>query len=116
MTTEEKDKVAKEEVNGPKEETQGAYNPDTGEFNWDCPCLGGMANGPCGEDFKASFSCFVLSEAEPKGYDCVEKFQAMQDCFRRHPEEYADEIDDSEDEVVTSSPNEESSGWLSWLF
>ena len=23
---------------------EGAFNPDTGEINWDCPCLGGMAN------------------------------------------------------------------------
>lgn len=25
---------------------QGAFNPETGEINWDCPCLGGMAHGP----------------------------------------------------------------------
>ena len=25
------------------------------EINWDCPCLGGMAHGPCGEEFKAAF-------------------------------------------------------------
>jgi mitochondrial intermembrane space import and assembly protein 40 len=54
---------------------QGAFNPETGEINWDCPCLGGMAHGPCGEEFKAAFSCFVYSEAEPKGMDCIEKFQ-----------------------------------------
>jgi hypothetical protein len=23
-----------------------AFNPETGEINWDCPCLGGMAHGP----------------------------------------------------------------------
>lgn len=54
---------------------QGAFNPETGEINWDCPCLGGMASGPCGEDFKAAFSCFVYSTEEPKGMDCIEKFQ-----------------------------------------
>lgn len=54
---------------------QGAFNPETGEINWDCPCLGGMADGPCGEDFKAAFSCFVYSTEEPKGMDCIEKFQ-----------------------------------------
>ena len=59
-----------------------AFNPETGEINWDCPCLGGMADGPCGEEFKAAFSCFVYSEEEPKGVDCVEKFKGMQDCFR----------------------------------
>jgi hypothetical protein len=49
-----------------------------------------MADGPCGEDFKAAFSCFVYSEAEPKGVDCVEKFKGMQDCFRLHPEIYGE--------------------------
>jgi mitochondrial intermembrane space import and assembly protein 40 len=54
---------------------QGAFNPETGEINWDCPCLGGMADGPCGEEFKAAFSCFVYSKEEPKGMDCIDKFQ-----------------------------------------
>jgi intermembrane space import and assembly protein 40 len=54
---------------------QGAFNPETGEINWDCPCLGGMAHGPCGEEFKTAFSCFVYSDQEPKGMDCIEKFQ-----------------------------------------
>ena len=54
---------------------EAAFNPETGEINWDCPCLGGMAHGPCGEDFKAAFSCFVFSEEEPKGIDCIEKFK-----------------------------------------
>lgn len=67
-----------------------AFNPETGEINWDCPCLGGMADGPCGEEFKAAFSCFVYSEAEPKGIDCVERFRDMQTCFRKHPDIYGD--------------------------
>ncbi|KAJ1737857.1 Oxidoreductase [Coemansia sp. Benny D160-2] len=75
-----------------------AFDPETGEINWDCPCLGGMANGTCGEEFKAAFSCFVYSEEEPKGMDCIEAFKAMQDCFRAHPEEYANEIAPDEDE------------------
>lgn len=54
---------------------QGAFNEETGEINWDCPCLGGMADGPCGEQFKAAFSCFVYSKEEPKGVDCIDKFK-----------------------------------------
>jgi mitochondrial intermembrane space import and assembly protein 40 len=54
---------------------QGAFNPETGEINWDCPCLGGMAHGPCGEEFKAAFSCFVFSQEDPKGMDCIDKFK-----------------------------------------
>ena len=41
------------------------YDPKTvgpilpnGEINWDCPCLGGAASGPCGTEFRQAFSCF----------------------------------------------------------
>ena len=66
-----------EEMEGLEEEAdqQGAFNPETGEINWDCPCLGGMAHGPCGDEFKAAFSCFVYSTEEPKGVECIEKFK-----------------------------------------
>jgi len=79
-------------------DSTAAFNPDTGEINWSCPCLGGMADGPCGESFKAAFSCFVYSTAEPKGLDCVEQFREMQECFRKYPDVYADELRDEEDE------------------
>ncbi|KAJ3772105.1 hypothetical protein EV361DRAFT_877798 [Lentinula raphanica] len=82
--------------------SQGAYNPETGEINWDCPCLGGMAYGPCGPEFREAFSCFIYSEEEPKGINCVEKFQAMQTCFRAHPEVYADEIMDDDEGSQTA--------------
>ncbi|KAI1918117.1 Oxidoreductase [Ophidiomyces ophidiicola] len=75
---------------------EGAFNPETGEINWDCPCLGGMAHGPCGEDFKEAFSCFVFSTEEPKGMDCIDKFKNMQDCFKLHPEIYGSELDEDE--------------------
>ncbi|KAL2753151.1 hypothetical protein ACRALDRAFT_1066074 [Sodiomyces alcalophilus JCM 7366] len=71
---------------------QGAFNPETGEINWDCACLGGMAHGPCGEEFKAAFSCFVYSEEEPKGIECIDKFQGMQECFKKYPEIYDAEL------------------------
>lgn len=54
---------------------EGAFNEETGEINWDCPCLGGMAHGPCGEQFRGAFSCFVFSTADPKGMDCIENFK-----------------------------------------
>lgn len=78
---------------------QGAFNPETGEINWDCPCLGGMAHGPCGEEFKAAFSCFVYSTEEPKGMECIDKFQHMQDCFRKHPDIYGAELQDDDEET-----------------
>ncbi|RFU82070.1 mitochondrial intermembrane space import and assembly 40 [Trichoderma arundinaceum] len=75
---------------------EGAFNPETGEINWDCPCLGGMAHGPCGEEFKTAFSCFVYSTEEPKGMDCIDKFQGMQECFRKYPEIYGSELEDAD--------------------
>ncbi|KAH6968975.1 hypothetical protein DER45DRAFT_36064 [Fusarium avenaceum] len=86
---------------------QGAFNPETGEINWDCPCLGGMADGPCGEDFKTAFSCFVFSEQEPKGMDCIEKFQGMQECFKKYPEIYGAELADDEDGPPTPEFDDE---------
>lgn len=56
-------------------EGEGAFNEETGEINWDCPCLGGMAHGPCGDQFRSAFSCFVYSKEEPKGVDCIDKFK-----------------------------------------
>ena len=94
------------EEGGPSE---SAYDERTGEINWDCPCLGGMAHGPCGEEFKQAFSCFVFSDADPKGIDCVDKFKLMQDCFRRNPEVYADEIaadDAAEADIKTEGASE----------
>lgn len=98
---------------------EAAFNPETGEINWDCPCLGGMAHGPCGEEFKAAFSCFVYSTEEPKGMDCIDKFKfvqsdlsayhsecshvltlryrGMQECFRRYPDVYGAELEDDDE-------------------
>jgi intermembrane space import and assembly protein 40 len=103
-----------------------AFNPETGEINWDCPCLGGMAHGPCGEEFRAAFSCFVYSNEEPKGIECIEKFKyvisrfylrhalitsmltnfhrGMQDCFRQHPDVYGAELEDDEPEADAPAP------------
>ena len=75
---------------GEEASSGGAFDPVTGKINWDCPCLGGMAYGPCGMQFREAFSCFVFSEEEPKGIDCVEKFKAMQDCFRENPDVYGE--------------------------
>jgi intermembrane space import and assembly protein 40 len=59
-----------------------------------------MAKGPCGEEFKTAFSCFVFSEAEPKGSDCISAFQAMQTCFQEFPEYYSDQLRDDDKKVT----------------
>ncbi len=61
---------------------------ENGEINWNCPCLGGMASGPCGVEFRYAFSCFHYSEADPKGSDCIDNFRTMQECMVSYPDLY----------------------------
>lgn len=72
----------------PKSEPSPGLILPNGEINWNCPCLGGMATGPCGVEFREAFSCFHYSEADPKGSDCYEAFKTMQDCFSKYPTVY----------------------------
>lgn len=65
-----------------------------GDINWNCPCLGGMASGPCGQQFKDAFSCFHYSTEEIKGSECVDYFRGMQECMQRYPELYPQEDDE----------------------
>ncbi|GFN76211.1 mitochondrial intermembrane space import and assembly protein 40 [Plakobranchus ocellatus] len=71
----------------PEDEQPGLILPN-GDINWECPCLGGMATGPCGVQFREAFSCFHYSTAEPKGSDCYEAFLTMQECMSNYPELY----------------------------
>lgn len=84
------------------EEPSSAVNPETGEINWDCPCLKSALEPPCGHTFKAAFACFVASKTEPKGIDCHELFKAMQECFQAHPEKYGSILNDEEDDEESS--------------
>uniref|UniRef100_A0A8C1LK83 Coiled-coil-helix-coiled-coil-helix domain containing 4b n=1 Tax=Cyprinus carpio TaxID=7962 RepID=A0A8C1LK83_CYPCA len=77
-------KLVEEDTNE-DHEVKGLILP-SGEINWDCPCLGGMASGACGEQFKTLFTCFHFSQEEVKGLDCLEQFRSVQKCFRQHPE------------------------------
>lgn len=51
----------------PEPDSQPGLILPNGDINWNCPCLGGMATGPCGVEFRNAFSCFHYSDAEPKG-------------------------------------------------
>ncbi|CAG9789036.1 unnamed protein product [Diatraea saccharalis] len=81
------------------EPAPGLIAPD-GSINWGCPCLGGMATGPCGVQFRDAFSCFHYSEADPKGSDCYEKFSVMQECMSHYPDLYGK--DDDSDELAAA--------------
>ncbi|XP_032819346.1 mitochondrial intermembrane space import and assembly protein 40 [Petromyzon marinus] len=81
----------KEDEPDPYDE-QGLILP-SGEINWNCPCLGGMASGPCGDAFKSAFSCFHNSKEEMRGADCIDHFRDMQECMQRYPEIYPQDDD-----------------------
>lgn len=70
---------------------------DDGTINWNCPCLGGMATGPCGVQFREAFSCFHYSTDEPKGVNCFDQFKTMQDCMANYPSLYKQNDDDDND-------------------
>lgn len=93
--------LVEEDPNDPYEE-RGLILP-SGEINWNCPCLGGMASGPCGSEFKDAFSCFHYSKEEVKGSDCLEQFRAMQECMQRYPELYPQEDDKEKQENTSES-------------
>ncbi|GAB1597957.1 mitochondrial intermembrane space import and assembly protein 40-like [Argonauta hians] len=82
-----------------------------GSINWNCPCLGGMASGPCGVQFREAFSCFHYSEAEPKGSECYEAFKTMQECMSGYPDLYPSKDEEENTPEVDSKdlknvPNE----------
>lgn len=86
--------------------TAGLILPN-GDINWNCPCLGGMASGPCGQQFKDAFSCFHYSKEEVKGSECIEHFRSMQECMQKYPELYPQE-DDNESATSGATRLEES--------
>jgi intermembrane space import and assembly protein 40 len=60
-----------------------AINPETGEINWDCPCMGNNPKGPCGELFKKAFECFVKNQNNPEV--CSQTMITMQNCQSKYP-------------------------------
>ncbi len=94
------DVIVQDMSNSEDKPADGIINKNTGEINWDCPCLKSALEPPCGEYFKAAFSCFAESTTKPKGEDCVDLFVALQSCYIAHPEIYKPKEDiDTEDEI-----------------
>ncbi|XP_036706644.1 mitochondrial intermembrane space import and assembly protein 40-like [Balaenoptera musculus] len=71
--------------------------PPHGDISWNCPCLGGVASGACGELFKVAFSCFHCSTEDVKGSDCVDQSRAMQECMQKYPHLYPQEEEEEEE-------------------
>ncbi|XP_065215724.1 mitochondrial intermembrane space import and assembly protein 40 [Planococcus citri] len=94
----------------PIEKPPGLILPD-GNINWNCPCLGGMATGPCGIEFREAFTCFHYSKADPKGSDCLDPFRTMTQCMQNYPALYDSKDDESmypedDDEFEPIEPKE----------
>ncbi|XP_054921706.1 mitochondrial intermembrane space import and assembly protein 40-B isoform X1 [Dermacentor andersoni] len=90
----------------PDDEKRGLILPN-GDINWNCPCLGGMATGPCGPQFREAFSCFHYSTSETKGSECFNHFKAMQECMSQYPTLYPADDDDDEQASHKANPGEE---------
>ncbi|CAK9822770.1 Mitochondrial intermembrane space import and assembly protein 40-B [Anthophora retusa] len=96
------DHATPSKVDLPQPEPSPGLLLSNGEINWNCPCLGGMATGPCGLEFREAFSCYHYSTAEPKGSDCYDAFKTMQTCMIQYPALYGkrgDSMDELEDET-----------------
>ncbi|KAF7693457.1 mitochondrial intermembrane space import and assembly protein 40 [Silurus meridionalis] len=93
--------LVEDDPNDPYED-HGLILP-SGDINWNCPCLGGMASGPCGQQFKDAFSCFHYSKEEVKGSECIEYFRGMQECMQKYPELYPQDDDDEKEKEKFSS-------------
>ncbi|XP_044746477.1 mitochondrial intermembrane space import and assembly protein 40-A [Coccinella septempunctata] len=103
FATEEDHKVPST-IKLPEPDPQPGLILPNGDINWNCPCLGGMATGPCGYEFRNAFSCFHYSEADPKGSDCYEKFKTMQTCMQQYPTLYNKDIADDDDFTGLDEP------------
>lgn len=77
-----------------------------GDINWNCPCLGGMASGPCGYQFREAFSCFHYSQSETKGSECIEKFSQMQECMSQFPNLYPTHDEDEDQDFKEQFNND----------
>lgn len=93
---EAEDEVTDFDPNNYDPKTVGPILPN-GDINWDCPCLGGAAHGPCGTEFRQAFSCFHYSQEDPKGSDCFPQFREMHVCFSKYPQLFNSKGDDDED-------------------
>ncbi|XP_054751931.1 mitochondrial intermembrane space import and assembly protein 40-like [Lytechinus pictus] len=110
VTKEDHETPIKEELKylAEEEEPEGLILAN-GDINWSCPCLGGMASGPCGMEFREAFSCFHYSMAEPKGSDCIDNFRKMQECMVTYPELYPmnEKSDPSESADIVQEASQE---------
>lgn len=104
------DHAVPSKINLPESEPSPGLLLPNGEINWNCPCLGGMATGPCGLEFREAFSCFHYSTADPKGSDCRKAFETMQGCMSQYPALYESKgvpMDDDDEDLEEEEAEQE---------
>lgn len=74
--------------------TESSVLPD-GTPNFECPCLGNMPHGPCGQLFRKSFSCWAKYKDAPEDdprfyYECQPKFVEWGKCAEQYKKVYND--------------------------
>lgn len=87
-------------------EPRGIVLPN-GEINWNCPCLGGAASGPCAYEFRTAFTCFHESTSENRGSECLEQFNLMHECMSQYPSLYSKKSDEEDDAIENNVPQKE---------
>merc|ERR1712028_17533 len=107
------DGEAEEDWSGPTNK-KGEPSQNIADYDdpFECPCVQTLVQGPCGTEFKTAYLCFINSNEEQKGMDCVDLFIAMQDCFKEHPETFekyaalsgGDDDDDDDEEEFDEPP------------
>jgi intermembrane space import and assembly protein 40 len=80
----------------------------------ECPCVAELRDGPCGEAFTEAFVCFIKSQAEEKGSDCVSPFIALQKCVQANKDAFAKyDLDDNDTKDGESAQEDKGSAVLS---
>ena len=67
---------------------------EDGRPNFKCPCLGSMPNGPCGEKFRKSFTCWARYKDNQMSEEFVQYCQPLfinwSECMGENPTYYSD--------------------------
>ena len=74
-----------------------------------------LLEGACDSSFAAAQKCYIDSEAEVKGSDCLDKFRAMHQCFQENPLQYNLILKQSKG-VPALSISAEEELWHKWNF
>ncbi|KAL8152920.1 hypothetical protein V2J09_010680 [Rumex salicifolius] len=73
----------------------------------ECPCIAHLRTGPCGNDFSEAFLCFLKSNAEEKGSDCVQPFVMLQNCIKAHPDAFSKDVLEGDEVEKEPKPSSE---------